>query len=232
MKWKSVLGFGVATLLFLFSAAPASAAPTEGSQANVPSVSQGVEKTPANAAKAKSISEAVMTSADPQAAAAALSPADQELFKAYNTVVEVKPSSTTYSPADSKARRTQLTAGTGGIILMAAGCWNTSSYVVGTNAFGGWLWKSTVSGGFCTNGSSATASWLNGTWGETYAVGWRNGNQLYTNAILAYGQARIVGQREFILGVGGWDVQHSQPCIRLIGYGNGGTGADLSCNPW
>lgn len=116
-------------------------------------LSQGVENTPSNAAKAKLVSEAVMTSADPQAAVAALSPTDQKLFKAYNTVVEVKPGPTTYSPADSKARRTQLTAGTGEVTLMAAGCWNTSAYYVGTNAFGGWLWKSTVSGGFCTNGS-------------------------------------------------------------------------------
>lgn len=231
MKLKSVMGFGVAALLFTFSAAPASATPAEGPEAP-PALSQGVENTPSNAAKAKLVSEAVMTSADPQAAVAALSPTDQRLFKAYNTVVEVKPGPTTYSPADSKARRTQLTAGTGEVTLMAAGCWNTSAYYVGTNAFGGWLWKSTVSGGFCTNGSYATSSWLNGTWGETYAPGWRNGNQLYTKAVLAYGQARIVGQREFILGVGGWDVQHQQPCIRLIGYGNGGTGADTSCNPW
>jgi hypothetical protein len=64
--------------------------------------------------------------------------------------------------------------------------------------------------------------------------GWcrHQGDRHVGNAIISGGSARIVGQREFKLGVGGWDVSSPRPCVRLIGYGNGGTGADLSCNPW
>ncbi|WP_284751433.1 hypothetical protein [Arthrobacter sp. efr-133-R2A-120] len=70
---------------------------------------------------------------------------------------------------------------------LASGGWNTSSWVIGTNAFGGWLYKLTVSGGWCGNGSSATRSWFNSTWGETFAIGWRDNGQVSSHAIISGG---------------------------------------------
>jgi hypothetical protein len=98
--------------------------------------------------------------------------------------------------------------------------------------FGSWLYKITVSGGFCTNGSYVYSKWFNGSWGDTFWIGWRNGGQTYANSVIASGSARIVGQRAFYYGVGGWDVPSACPCLRLFGYWNGGTGADRACNPW
>jgi hypothetical protein len=110
--------------------------------------------------------------------------------------------------------------------------WNISNAYAATNVFGSWLYKITVSGGFCTNGSYVYSKWFNGSWGETFWIGWRDGGQTYSNSVIAGGSARIVGQRAFYYGVGGWDVQSAYPCLRLFGYWNGGTGADRSCNPW
>lgn len=67
---------------------------------------------------------------------------------------------------------------------------------------------------------------------KTFAIGWRDNGQVPSHAIISGGSARIVGQREFKLGVGGWDVSSPRPCVRIIGYGDGGTGADQSCSPW
>ena len=116
--------------------------------------------------------------------------------------------------------------------LMAAGGGRKSHSSVARNVFGSWLYRVTVSGGFCTTGSYVYSSWFNGTWGETFWIGWRDGGQTYSNAVISGGSARIVGQRAFYYGAGGWDVQSARPCVRVIGYWNGGTGADRSCNPW
>jgi hypothetical protein len=39
---------------------------------------------------------------------------------------------------------------------------NISNAYAATNVFGSWLYKITVSGGFCTNGSYVYSKWFNG----------------------------------------------------------------------
>lgn len=230
MNVRKILAcLAVSALLVASTTAPAVA----GAGTKVTGTPASVESTPENAAKAEAVARKVFESGNPEFAAKALGADEVKLFEAYNTVTNVISSPKNYSPADSLARQFTLKGITPAEFgALASGCWNTSSWMIGTNAFGGWLYKLTVSGGWCANGWSATSTWFNGSWGETFAIGWRDNGQVYSNAIISGGSARIVGQREFKLGVGGWDVSSPRPCVRLIGYGNGGTGADLSCNPW
>jgi hypothetical protein len=209
--------------------------PDIGNRGAAGSDGHGGRPTPENAKKAERISREVGSSANPKAAEKALNASDRALLKAFNTVTrtEVLPEVTTPA-AGPGAGSTPVTAGTGPTmtLMAASGCWNVSQSSVARNVFGSWLYKLTVSGGFCTNGSYVYSKWFNGSWGETFWIGWRDGGQTYSNSVIAGGSARIVGQRVFIYGVGGWDVQSSYPCVRLFGYWNGSTGADTSCNPW
>lgn len=228
MKFRNTLtGLAVLALLATTGLSSATAAPTKSPDA------VAVAPTPENAKKAELISREIATSADPKAAERALSAFDRALLKAFNTVTGTVNLPEVTTPAPGPGEGATLVKGDKReMTLMAAGCWNTSYSYAQTNAFGNWLYKLTVSGGFCSNGSYVYASWFNGTWGETYWIGWRDGGQQYSNAIIAGGSARIVGQRAFYYGVGGWDIQSNYPCIRIFGYSSGGTGADLSCNPW
>ncbi|MDP9905890.1 hypothetical protein [Arthrobacter bambusae] len=201
--------------------------------ANAGGAPAGVENAPKEAAKAEAVARKVFESDNPELAAKSLGSEELGLFEAYSAVANVISSPKSYAPADSLAKKSTLKGITPAQFgTLASGCWNTSSWVIGTNAFGGWLYKLTVSGGWCGNGSSATHSWFNGTWGETFAIGWRDNGQVSRHAIISGGSAKIVGQREFKLGVGGWDVSSPRPCVRIIGHGNGQKGDDQSCSPW
>jgi hypothetical protein len=225
---NTITGLAVLALLGTTSLTSATAAPPAATDT-------AVAPTPENAKKAERISREVGSSANPKAAEKALNASDRALLKAFNTVTRTEALPEVTTPAAGPgAGSTPVTAGTGPTmtLMAASGCWNVSQSSVARNVFGSWLYKLTVSGGFCTNGSYVYSKWFNGSWGETFWIGWRDGGQTYSNSVIAGGSARIVGQRVFIYGVGGWDVQSSYPCVRLFGYWNGSTGADTSCNPW
>lgn len=226
---KILAGLAISALLVVFPAAPAMA--DAGTKAK--GIPASVENTLEEAAKAEAVARKVFESENPELTVKSLGTDELRLFEAYSTVTNVITSPEDYSPADSLAQQSTLKEITPAQFgTLASGCWNTSSWMIGTNAFGAWLYRLTVSGGWCANGWSAISSWFNGSWGETFAIGWRDNGQVSSNAIISGGTARIGGQREFKLGVGGWDVSSPPPCVRLLGYGNGGTGADLSCSPW
>lgn len=162
-----------------------------------------VAPTPENAKKAERIQKQVGNSANPRAAEKALNASDRALLKAFNTVTNTLLLAETKTPTSGPGAGSTPVEGGPTMGIMAAGCWNVSHSSVARNAFGSWLYKRTVSGGFCTNRSYVYSKWFNGSWGETYWIGWRDGGQTYANAVIASGSARIVGQRAVYHGVGG-----------------------------
>ena len=108
-----------------------------------------------------------------------------------------------------------------------SGCWNVSNAYASTNVFGSWLYKITVSGGFCTNGFYVYSKWFNGSWGETTgSAGATAARPTPTPLSPTAGWNR--GTTGLLLWRGRLGFRSAYPCLRLIGYWNGGTGADRS----
>jgi hypothetical protein len=189
---------------------------------------------------ADQVYEAIAESSDPSAAYAALTPAvrdefdDRFLPATYSEEVQLSPVD---EPAEAAMRSGAVNAhyssvgeATAHVSASTQGCWG--SYVRATMkaAVGNALWDTYTEGTWCASGSKVTSATFSRSWSTIAALGWRDGGQLGKGAAIVSGQARIWSQRKMILGAGGWDIQTSQPCVRMNGTSAGGKSTSLACS--
>ncbi len=213
-------------------------APLGAQAAETPSLDQQIAATDAssvidsaaNESVALSVSERLLASDDPAAVFSSLTTAEQSAFKAYAVVDRVE-TKTEYTPADAVARESASV----GLLPdetyapQATGCWVATTYTYGKNVLGNDLWRVQLNGGWCSSGSSVYSSWLDGSWGQTYWIGWTHQGRVGSGSGIVSNQGRTWVQHKFTYGTGGWDIQTQLPCLRVKGASSGSATSDLVC---
>ncbi|MFF2641716.1 hypothetical protein ACFVUB_17905 [Streptomyces niveus] len=189
---------------------------------------------PASAAtqdNTSSTAASVLGATDPQAAYAQLSETERTQFNARylpaRTVV-----SEMVTPADAVARESVKAGTTPNSIgsVQAAGCWYGKATGSSRAAAGNTLYTFWVENTWCSNGSSVTSNSYRTADGETSTPGWRYEGVKSKGAGIVGNQGRAWAKHLFILGVGGWDIQSPNECIRVKGSASGTAYADRVCS--
>lgn len=189
-----------------------------------------VAKTHSNESAARSIAERVLASDDPAAYFASLRPTEQSIFKAY-VMVDHTVTNFEYRPANTAANASAKK----GIVPnrtyspQATGCWVAVATVDGLNAFGAVMWRVQLNGGWCASGSAVYSAWLDGSWGQTYGLGWTHEGRIGSGSGVVSNQGRTWVQHKFTWGTGGWIIQTQTPCARVKGLGSGSAASDTVC---
>lgn len=134
-------------------------------------------------------------------------------------------------PANAEARQTvvQAEATDADVGVMATGCW-TSRWTGSAQATAGntlYTWYHV--GGWCANGSTVTSAWEADSGGETSTPGWRYEGVVARDSGVVSNEGRSYSKHQFVLGVGGWDVQSPQECLRVRGFSNATATASYTC---
>lgn len=199
--------------------------------------------TPGDTLGSKSQAEALFhrldTASDPAAAYRALPASEKATFDAY-MLPATETTSVKLTPADSTATAAILTGKVQtaftsddearAAVAAASGCYTAQNKVTKISGVGVALWDVWVEGRYCSNGSSVTSVSFSRTWSTIAGYGWRDGGQLASGAVITGGTAKIWGQRNMVLGTGGWDVQSVNQCARAIGTAAATIRGDASCS--
>lgn len=189
---------------------------------------------------ADQVYEAIAESSDPAATYAALTPSVRDEFDDHflpATYAEEVQLSPVDEAAEAAARSGAVNAhyssvgeAMAHVSASTQGCWGSYVRVTMKAAVGNALWDTYTEGTWCASGSQVTSATFSRSWSTIAALGWRDGGQLGTGAAIVSGQARIWSQRKMIFGAGGWDIQTSQPCVRMNGTSAGGKSTSLACS--
>lgn len=100
-------------------------------------------------------------------------------------------------------------------VAAASGCrsWHYTGYAKAT--FGNMLytfWQTTT---VCASGGRVTSVAVSDLGGETRALGWRIAKSPTKATKNVSWEGRGLGQYYFVLGAGGWDVQHPSSCLQV-----------------
>ena len=186
---------------------------------------------PAGAATSTSSGDAIVSKVfktnDPQNAYQKLNKSQKQAFDKTMKVANVEVTMTPTRRASQPV--------TPGMVRAAAynGCWSLSITGRAKNSVGKVLYTYWQTTAICANNNRVTAVWMDNAGGETSTPGWRieRGPDLTTRNVGWEG--RGIAQYHFVLGVGGYDIQHPTNCLQ--GRLNGSTaymyGSSSSCNP-
>ncbi|GAA2632709.1 hypothetical protein [Streptomyces vastus] len=189
-----------------------------------PASSAAQDKAPATAA-------AVLQAADPQATYAQLSADERAEFNA-----RYLPASTTVTEEIKPADATAFKSAAAGIApnsigeVQASGCWYGKATGSSRAAAGNTLYTFWVENTWCSNGSRVTSNSYRTADGETSTPGWRYEGVQTKGAGIVGNQGRAWAKHLFVLGVGGWDIQSPNECIRVKGAASGTAYADRVCS--
>lgn len=185
----------------------------------------------ANEMRAIRISENLLGADDPAHYFADLTEADQAVFVAYSMQAK-EAESVDYHPVDATARASEAAGITPNreFSTLATGCWVGSTSRTGKNVFGNDLWRLYLSAGWCASNSTVTSAYRASSTGETYWIGWVHQGRIGGQSGVVSNQGRTWVQHRFTYGIGGWDAQTQDPCLRIRGTGSGTVSADLVCS--
>jgi hypothetical protein len=111
-------------------------------------------------------------------------------------------------------------------------CWKGEVRGRGINKVGGTIYTYWVQGTWCaTGGRVSLADFTRGD-GETKTPFWRYAGRDKGENEIAGNQARIWTKFHFILGIGGWDIQNPDHCLRLSGDAHGKMTSKSTCSPF
>ena len=162
----------------------------------------------------------VIEAPDPALAYQQLSTAEQAEFDYWMMPARVVQES---SPTRTAAPGTAATI---------AACWNGFSGVWHWESLAGvHLYEMWMNGSWCENdstGNATSASYTN-SGGSGLAPGWRHDGRRGFDAGVSAGRAKIWSQHRFILGIGGWDAQTVDRCMRIVGGPFGAINVDFVC---
>lgn len=126
------------------------------------------------------------------------------------------------TPIDAAARATVAATGAPSAVSpQATGCWTAKAARQATAAAGNVLYTYFTTGGWCSSGSTVTSARFVEAGGETSTPGWRYEGVIKTGSGVYSNQGRTYSQHQFVLGVGGWDIQSPTPCARVNGTSAG-----------
>lgn len=163
----------------------------------------------------------VFNSADPHAAYNALSASDKALFTAAET--------------PGTLSHTGNGAGVGydagpAVTPNFSGCWAMQDSFSQKALAGNTLYSGGQSTEVCVSGGSVYYVAVYNIWQSVSTPGWRYDHR-DVSTFNAGWEGRGLVQWEFILGAGGWDIQHSYPCLQGRLNANGYSYLwNLSCN--
>lgn len=128
----------------------------------------------------------------------------------------------TQSPVDDAARASVAAAAQAGapVSPQATGCWVGRADWNITAIAGNSLYTYYHVGGWCMSGSTVTSANIADRGAQTWTVGWRYNGVTASGSGVVSNQGRSYTQHNFILGVGGWDVQNTRECGRVNGGDN------------
>lgn len=165
----------------------------------------------------------VLDSANPQAAYAALSVGERAVFDRYMMPAK-RTSTTTIRPlAGAIAGATDASPG-------VTGCWRAWADASDQALAGNTLYTFHIVWDWCASGTTVTWVGRTDVWAETSTPGWRVDYARWRQSGVVYNEGRVVGEFLFILGAGGWDIQHAYRCLRGGGRWNGTVWADRGCS--
>jgi hypothetical protein len=95
-----------------------------------------------------------------------------------------------------------------------AGCWALHFTGKRKAFFGNTLYTYWQNTNVCVSGGKVTKVWVTDAGGETSTPGWRITHAPTTSTYNARWEGRGKGQYYFVLGVGGWDIQHPSDCLQ------------------
>ena len=171
--------------------------------------------------------------ATPELAAylATLSVTDRDNFVRTQLPDEVTLKVSQPAPQNAAALLSSSAAEVAGLTLspLATGCWTQRWSGSAKAAAGNTLYTYYTVGGWCASGSAVTDAWLSGAGGQTSTPGWRYAGVIGSDAGIVSNLGRSYSQEQFILSVGGWDVQSPAPCIRVSGTASGTSSAQYAC---
>ena len=116
----------------------------------------------------------------------------------------------TISPAPAQRIATPADVG-------QASCWTQRWNGSARAAAGNTLYTFYTVGGWCYSGSTVTDAWLADAGGETSTPGWRYEGVTGSGAGVVGNEGRSYARHQFVLGVGGIDIQHPVECLRVRG---------------
>jgi hypothetical protein len=159
----------------------------------------------------------VTKSSDPKAAYQALNSKDQAAFNA-------RLKSATFTVESQTSEKDESVAG--------KACWKGQARGSGKNAIGKTIYTYWVEGSWCASGNRVTSSAFTRADGETKTPGWRYDAVKSKDHEIANNIARVWAKQRFILGIGGWDIQTVDVCLRFSGEANGKITAQSTCGPF
>ncbi|GAA3731659.1 hypothetical protein HDA32_000477 [Spinactinospora alkalitolerans] len=181
----------------------------------------------------KEVAESVFESNDPEATYEGLSDAERAAFDSYVLPAEQDVQTEVVEPQNDVARQIEESGGAPETLNDAsvAGCWVGRADGSAQAAAGNTLYTFYVEGSWCSNGVTVTSASYDRAGGETSTPGWRyEGVNDFASGVSAGNQGVAWAQHSFVLGAGGWDIQHPLECIRLRGAANGNAYADYTCS--
>jgi len=159
----------------------------------------------------------VTKSSDPKAAYESLSAKDQAAFNARMKSVKNTFEIETVERDEAAAAR---------------GCWRGQGRGAGKNAIGKTIYTYWVEGTWCASGNRVTSASFTRADGETKTPGWRYDGVKSKDDEVAGNKARVWAKHRFILGIGGWDIQTVDVCLRFSGEASGKITAQGTCGPF
>lgn len=162
----------------------------------------------------------VMNSPDPKATYDALTAGERATFDRF-----MVPAART-----SNATITSIGAATAGAPAGINACWRGYADASDQAAAGNTLYTFHIVWDWCASGTTVTWVGRTDVWAETSTPGWRIDYARWRQSGVVYNEGRVVGEFLFILGVGGWDIQHAYRCLRGGGRWNGTVWADRGCS--
>ena len=156
------------------------------------------------------IARTVFDGADPKASYEKLNAKDKAAFDA----VELPVSQTTTITSLVGPRNTGES--TSGVMTASfSGCWAMQTSDSLKAAAGNTIGTFGQSTNVCVSGGSVTSVQVFNMWNETSTPGWRIDKNPQGATYNVGWEGRGRSQHYFVLGAGGWDIQHVSPCLQL-----------------
>ena len=211
-KTRSIVGVGIAILALMSTATVAQA--TEPLQPAVTQETQVIEF---------EYSPEILAYLD------TLSPVERDEFVA-SMIPATETVTTLQEPVDDAARASVEAAerASSPVTPQATGCWVGRADWDIRATLGNVLYSYFHVGGWCMTGSTVNSAHIADRGAQTWTVGWRYNGVTASGARVVSNQGRSYTQYNFILGVGGWDVQNTLECGRVNG-GDGWYSSSATC---
>ncbi|SBW23414.1 putative secreted protein [Candidatus Protofrankia californiensis] len=162
------------------------------------------------AANGVKVADKVFSSSSPKAAYDALSESDRVAFTASTTVDRIE----THTVGKGLGANAGKTANSFDGAVAASGCWYFTFRGRAKAAAGNTLYTYWQNTAVCARKGRITAVWTDNVDGETSTPGWRIDKDPTTKTKNVGWEGRGVARYYFVLGVGGWDIQHPTTCLQ------------------